>query len=79
MICPFPLGSRGVAFATFGALGDGTRDEAIDDALTELVSRMEREIAHRGTITAESASELRSLRAGAEQLLIAQTDTALAF
>lgn len=52
---------------------------AIDDALTELVSRMEREIAHRGTITAESASELRSLRAGAEQLLIAQTDTALAF
>jgi len=52
---------------------------AIDRALNELVSRMEREIAHLGIITAESASELRSLRVGAEQLLAAQTDPALAF
>ena len=48
---------------------------SIDGALTELVNRMEREIANRGSIAPESASELRSLRIGAEQLLAAQTDT----
>jgi hypothetical protein len=52
---------------------------AIDRAMNELVSRMEREIEYRGMITVESASELRSLRVGAEQLLSAQTDAALAF
>jgi len=52
---------------------------AIDRALNELVSRMESEIAYRGVITAESARDLRSLRVGAEQLLTAQTDPALAF
>lgn len=52
---------------------------AIDTALTELVGRMERDIAQHGTISRECASELRSLRIGAEQLLCAQTDTSLAF
>lgn len=50
----------------------------IDSALTELVSRMEREVAQRGNISSESTSELRSLRLGAEQLLCAQTDTSFA-
>jgi len=47
---------------------------AIDYALQELVERMEREIVRQGGISSESASELRSHRLGAEQLLAAQTE-----
>ena len=47
---------------------------AIDYALQELVERMEREIVRQGGISSESASELRSLRLGVEQLLAAQTE-----
>jgi hypothetical protein len=52
---------------------------AIDGALTELVARMEREIAGRGVLSPESVSEIRSLRIGAEQLLAAQTESLLVF
>lgn len=57
----------------------GVSMAAINGALTELVNRMEREIANGESIGRESANELRSLRIGAEQLLSAQTDTKLAF
>jgi hypothetical protein len=45
-----------------------TSMSAIGDKLTDLVDRMEAEVAERGTIDIASAAELRSLRVNAERL-----------
>jgi len=41
----------------------------LGNAVTELVDRMEREVARRGTINDDSVRELRRLRVEAEQLM----------
>ena len=45
-----------------------TSMSAIGDQLTDLVDRMEAEVAERGSIDIASAAELRSLRVNAERL-----------
>jgi|tagenome__1003787_1003787.scaffolds.fasta_scaffold20988017_4 hypothetical protein len=49
---------------------------AFSNTLTELVDRMEAELAEAGTITDESAGELRSLRVQAELFFGAHAGTA---
>jgi hypothetical protein len=50
---------------------------SLGNSLTELVDRMETEVASRHSITEESATELRSLRVEAEQFFRAESSRVL--